>query len=54
MDDPTNRYITNSTEAMVVLIFENCAQRFPFVMECIDRKVKIDQTHARFQAKWSK
>ena len=53
MDDPTNKYITNSTEAMVVLIFENCAQRFPFIVECLERKVKLDQTHARFQAKWS-
>ena len=53
MDDPTNKYITNSTEAMVVLIFEDCSQRFPFVMECVKKKVKIDQTHERFQAKWS-
>ena len=53
MDDPTNKYITNSTEAMVVLIFKNCAQRFPFVVECIEKKAKLDQTQERFQAKWS-
>ena len=53
LEDPTNKYITNSTEAMIVLIFENCAQRFPFCVECMQKKVKVDQTDAKFQAKWS-
>ena len=53
LDEPKNKYITNSSEAMIVLIFENCAQRFPYIVECAKAKVKPDQNSDRFQAKWS-
>lgn len=53
LDEPNNKYITNSTEAMIVLIFENCAQRFPYIVECAKAGVKVNMNSDRFQAKWS-
>ncbi len=53
LDEPNNKYITNSTEAMIVLIFENCAQRFPYIVECTKAGVKPNQGCKEFQAKWS-
>lgn len=52
-DDPKTKYISASDEALVLLIYENCGQRFPYVAECHKNNVDVDQSDPKYQAKWS-
>ena len=52
-DDPKNKCVSASDEALVLLIYENCGQRFPYVAECTENNVEVDQSNPLYQAKWS-
>jgi hypothetical protein len=52
-DDKTKRYITSKDEAMVVLFFENCGQRFPYAAECALAGVDEDKECDRYQSAYS-
>ena len=52
-DDPKKKYITSSDEALVLLLYENCGQRFPYTAECAAKGVSADKTHKRYQSRWS-
>ena len=52
-DDPKKKYITSSDEALVLVLYENCGQRFPYTAECMTKGRKVDQDHPRYQSRWS-
>ena len=52
-DDPNRKYITSSDEALVLVMYENCGQRFPYTAECNRKGIKVDQNHKRYQSRWS-
>ena len=57
-DDPEKKYVTSSDEALVVILFENCGQRFPFSAQLKAEGVtKLDEkTHMKdpkYQSKYS-
>ncbi len=53
LDNPEDKYITTSDETLIVLMFENCSKRFPYVAECKRKNVVPDKNHADYQARWS-
>ena len=52
-DNPKKKYITSSDEALVLVLYENCGQRFPYTAECMAAGTKPDQNHVRYQSRWS-
>ena len=52
-DDPKRKYITSSDEALVLLLYENCGQRFPYHAKCKAKGETPDAEHANNQSKWS-
>ena len=52
-DDPKKKYITSSDEAMVLAIYENMGQRFPYTAQCKKNGEKVDEQHERYQSKWT-
>ena len=52
-DDPKRKYITSSDEALVLVLYENCGQRFPYTAECAAKNQTADKSHPRYQSKWS-
>ena len=53
LDNPDDKYITTSDETLIVLMFENCSKRYPYVAECKSKNVVPDKSHADYQARWS-
>lgn len=51
--EPNKKYITTSDEALVVTLYENCGQRFPYTVKCLKTGEKVDTQHAEYQSKWS-
>lgn len=51
--DSDTKYITSSDEAMIVVMFENCGQRFPYAAKCTKKGEKIKEDHPDNQAKYS-
>jgi hypothetical protein len=52
-DDPTTKYITSSDEAMVVILWENTAQRLPYQVQCKKAGIKWRHDHKEYVAKYS-
>ena len=56
-DDQEKKYVTSSDEALVVILFENCGQRFPFTAQKKSEGVKeLTATHRadpKYQSKYS-
>lgn len=56
-DAPEKKYITSSDEALVLILMENCGQRFPFSAQLkADGVVALDDTHKKdpkYQSKYS-
>ena len=52
-DDLNRKCITSSDEALVLVLYENCGQRFPYTAECIAKGAKPDMNHKRYQSRWS-
>ena len=53
LDSPDDKYVTTSDEALIVLMFENCSKRYPYVAECKAAKVDVNKKHDDYQARWS-
>ena len=51
--DPKKKFLTSSDEAMVLALYENCGQRFPYTAECKLAGEKADKFHPRYQSKWT-
>ena len=47
------KYISVQDEALVLLIYENCGQRFPYVAECAGKREEVDVDDPKYTAKWS-
>ena len=47
------KYVTTKDEALVVLIYENCGQRMPYVAQCKATGEEIDKTHEKYQSKYT-
>ena len=52
-DDAKNPYITVGDEAMVVLMWENCGQRFPYAVKCLKEGTKENKDAPEYQSKYS-
>ena len=52
-DSPDTKYINNSDEALVLTLYENCGQRFPYTASCLKSGEKPDIFHPKYQSKWS-
>ena len=50
---PKRKYVTPSDEALVLVLFENCGQRFPYTAECLKNGKKVDKKSERYQSKWT-
>ena len=53
LDSPDDKYITTSDESLIVLMFENCSKRFPYVAKCKRDAVKPNHDDPDYQARWS-
>ena len=47
------KYVTPSDEALVLLLFENCGQRFPYTAKCLKNHTKPDKNAEQYQSKWT-
>ena len=52
-DDPKKKYITSSDEALVLVLYENCGQRFPYSADCQKKGLKVDKSHKKYQSRWT-
>ena len=52
-NDSHTKFITSSDEALVVTLYENCGQRFPYLAHCQAMKTEHDQQHKSYQSKYS-
>ena len=53
LDNPDDKYITDSDETLIVLMWENCSKCFPYVAKCKRDNVAYDQTNPNYQTRWS-
>ena len=53
LDNPDDKYITNSDETLIVLMWENCSKHFPYVAKCKRDGVDSDPTNPNYQTHWS-
>ena len=53
LDNPDDKYITDSDETLIVLMWENCSKRFPYVAKCKKNEVAYDPTNPNYQTRWS-
>ena len=53
LDNPDDKYIMDSDETLIVLMWENCSKRFPYVAKCKKNEVKYDPTNPNYQTRWS-
>ena len=53
LDNPNDKYITDSDETLIVVMWENCSKRFPYVAKCKRDNVAYDQTNPNYQTRWS-
>ena len=52
-DDTSKKFVTSSDEALVLAIYENCGQRFPYTAQCKLDNVPVDFAHANYPSKWT-
>ena len=52
-DKPNDPYISASDEAMVVLLWENCGQRFPYAAKCAAKGEKENKKDKLYQSKYT-
>ena len=50
---PKTKYVTSSDEALVLLIYENCGQRFPYCAKCKVDNVTVDKSSELYQSRWT-
>ena len=53
-DDPKKKYITSSHEAFLVLCYENCGQRFPYMAEKAMLGKEVNKMSQRYQSKYTR
>ena len=51
--DSKNKYVTSSDEALIVVLFENCARRFPYVAQCKHDGKEVDKTNKEYESRYS-
>jgi hypothetical protein len=51
--DSDLKYVTSSDEALIVVLFENCAQRFPYCAQCKTDGEEVDKKDPQYQSKYS-
>ena len=52
-DNDKKKYITTSDEALLIVLMENCSQRFPYAYECKKNGESEDKSCDRYQSAWS-
>ena len=50
--DKTKKLITDSDEAFVLIVYENCDKRFPYTARCKLNKIKPDETCDDYRVRW--
>ena len=45
------KYITSSDEAFVLIVYENCGQRFPYTAKCKKRNRDANKSHPKYQVR---
>ena len=58
IENPTKKYVTSSDEALVILLYENCGQRFPYLASLPRRKYTAKELaeqakHPKYQSAYS-
>ena len=48
----TKKLITDSDEAFVVIVYENCENRFPYTAECKKDGKKVNEKDEKYQTRW--
>lgn len=52
-DEPSQKYVTSSTEALALLMVENCEKKWRYVAKCKEDGVEVDKEHKNYVTRYT-